>query len=165
VKRAGTGCSCVAYCWQLHQHHQLLHASQQAAGWQLQGVSRSQQAAKGCQLVIGGHSNPVRLCKNQYAVPKKVSREMMASFNKSLDEDVLTAFPITLDVELLCISKLLPNVECELGATKRDGRRLCKLCQQLPPLLPKGQEWQVVEYLRVPGAPRWKVQMRAGACL
>jgi hypothetical protein len=60
--------------------------------------------------------------------------EMMASFKKRLHEGVLTAFPITLDVELLCISTLL-RAKCELGKTKTGMSTLRKLCQQLTPHL------------------------------
>jgi hypothetical protein len=82
----------------------------------------------------------------------KVGMEMMAS----LHDDVLTAFPIKLKVELLCISTLL-RVECKLGKSKQGGSTLRTLCQQLTPHLAQlgqqGQEWQVVGFCRVPGAP------------
>jgi hypothetical protein len=48
------------------------------------------------------------------------------------------------------------------------GFSLRQLYKQLTPPLPQDQqvqEWQVVEYFRVPGTPRWRVCMQAGAAL
>jgi hypothetical protein len=131
-----------------HQHHQLLLTSQQVECWQL--VERGN-AFKG-----SPHNG-------KYPVPTRVGLEMTASCDKELDVNgVLTAFRISLHVELLGIHTLL-CVDCNLGKTKTGMYTLRQLCRQLPQPGQQAHEWHVVEFYRVLGTPLWKVQMQARA--
>jgi hypothetical protein len=110
----------------------------------------------------------VQAAKNgQYKVPNQVGMEMMVSFNKSPHEDVVSAFPIMLDVELRSTSTVLRSVKCELGRTKTTGFTLRKLCQQLTPHLPEGQqvlEWQLDDTTRCRALPAGRFRCTPGGC-